>query len=71
MNPLHLLTARLKGLINGVNPKWGTKTVIVSYDDGSIITIERRGSKEAHDDSIATPPDWCLSIPLNFALPFG
>jgi hypothetical protein len=32
--------ARLKGLANGVNPKWGTKTVIVSGISGEVIRVE-------------------------------
>ena len=41
------ILAKLKGLANGVNPRWGTKTVIVSDDTGDIIRIESRRKKKA------------------------
>ena len=44
-------------MINGVNPKWGTKTVTVSYTSGDVINSESRGKKEANDDSAAMTPD--------------
>lgn len=34
--------ARLKGLANGVNPRWGTKTVVVSNRTGNIVRLEDR-----------------------------
>lgn len=40
------LLRRLKGLANGVNPRWGTKTVVVSGATGDIIRFEERGGKE-------------------------
>ena len=36
----------LKGLANGVNPRWGTRTVVVSVATGDIIRFEERGGKE-------------------------
>ena len=43
--------ARLKGFINGVNPRWGTKTVIVSDRSGDIVKLESRGKNAEADDS--------------------
>ena len=34
--------ARVKGLANGVNPRWGIRTVIVSDGTGDIIRVEDR-----------------------------
>ena len=39
------LLGRLKGLVNGVNPRWGSKTVVVSVATGDIIRVEERGGK--------------------------
>ena len=36
------ILARLKGLANGVNPRWGVRTVIVSDGSGKIIRVENR-----------------------------
>lgn len=41
------ILAKLKGLVNGLNPRWGTKTVVVSDDTGDIITLESRRKKKA------------------------
>ena len=35
----------LKGFANGINPKYGTKTVVVSKSTGDIIRIEDRSKK--------------------------
>ncbi len=39
--------ASLKGFANGVNPRWGTRTVVVSLSTGDIIRLEDRGKKRA------------------------
>ena len=39
------LLGRLKGLANGVNPRWGARTVVVSVATGDIIRFEERGGK--------------------------
>lgn len=36
------ILARLKGLANGVNPRWWTKTVVVSRSTGDIVRLEDR-----------------------------
>ena len=36
--------ARLKGLANGVNPRWGTKTVVVSDTSGKVVRLVTKGS---------------------------
>ena len=53
MDPLHLLIARIRGFINGVNPKWGTKTVFVSDQSGDIVKLKSRRNKGQSDDSAA------------------
>ena len=41
------ILAKLKGLANGLNPRWGTKTVVVSDETGDIIKLESRRKKKA------------------------
>ena len=36
------ILARIKGFANGVNPRWGTRTVVVSDRTGDIIRLESR-----------------------------
>ena len=53
MNLLHVLTARLRGFINSVKPRFGIKTVIILDLNGEIVKLESRTTKETSDDSTA------------------
>ena len=43
------ILAALKGLANGVSPRWGTKTVVVSYVTGDILRVESRAKGRAKE----------------------
>ncbi len=36
------ILSRLRGLANGVNPRWGARTVYVCDETGSILRFEER-----------------------------
>ena len=36
---------RVKGFANGVNPRWGTRTVVVSDTTGNIVRLMNRGKR--------------------------
>ena len=43
------ILARLKGFANGVNPRWGTRTVLVCDATGNILRLEERGERVAQE----------------------
>lgn len=46
---IHPVLARLKGFVNGMNPRWGMATVIVSKTTGDIIRVEDRKSRRSSE----------------------